>query len=137
MDAKAPSNWPRPWPVCQMTEDPEAPGGSVAPIVVGGAVLVALATPLNLFLLLFCRGLIAAIAGPYAGKGYGVGLVLILVVANVGVFLALCGLAALAFRRSSLYWRRVAVFVVLFLYMGLWHGWSFAYIARKAVTGGV
>ncbi len=118
-----------------MAEGQEAPVGTVVPLVVGGAVVVALTTPLDLVLLLFCWKLIAATAGSFAADNSGGGLVLFGGVVNVGLFLALCKLAGHALRRSSLFRRRVAVVVVLVLHLGRWLGWSFAVFADMAATG--
>ena len=118
-----------------MTEVQQPPTGSVASFVVVGAVLVAFTTPLNLILLLFCWSLVAETAGSYTADNSGSGVVLLGGVVNVGLFLALCGLSELSFRRSSLLRRQVAVAVVLVLHLGIWLGGSFALVAHMAATG--
>lgn len=118
-----------------MATTQEPAEGRVLWLVVGGSVLVALTTPLNLVLLLMCWSLIAATAGPYAADNSGGLLVVLGGTVNVGLFLALCGLAHLVFRRSSARRRMVAVVVMLVLHLALWLGWSFAVLAGMAATG--
>jgi hypothetical protein len=108
---------------------------SVWPLVLGCSLLVALSSPFNLILGLLCWGLIATTAGPYAADNSGGGRVLLTVVINVAMFLALCGIAGLPFRRAPLFWRRVVVIVILVLHLAFWLGWSFAVVAHMAATG--
>jgi len=101
----------------------------VGTLVVGGAVLVALSTPLNLILQGFCWNFIAGTFGTYAAGNSGGGLVMFAGFANVGLYLALCGLTGLVFRQSSLFRQKVAIAVVIVLHLGFWLGWSFAFAA--------
>jgi len=92
-------------------------------------VLVALSTPLNLILQGFCWKFIAVTSATYAAGNSGSGLVMFTGFANVGLYLALCGLAGLVFSRSSLFRQKVAIAVVIVLHLGFWLGWSFAFAA--------
>lgn len=102
---------------------------SVGILVFGGAVLVALSTPLNLILKGFCWIFIAATSGTNAAGNSGGGLVLFAGFVNVGLYLCLCGLAGLFFGRSSLFRQKLAIAVVIVLHLGFWLGWSFAFAA--------
>lgn len=118
-----------------MAETPQVPVESAATLVIGGGVLVALSTPLNLILQLFCWDFIASTASPYAADNSGGGLVMFAGFVNVGLYLALCGLAGLIFRQSSPFRQKLAIFVVIVLHLGFWLGWSFALVTAMAATG--
>jgi hypothetical protein len=113
----------------------EPPSGRVLPLVVFGSVVVALTTPLNLIMLLLCWRLIETLAGPYAADNSGAWLVLFGGAVSVGLFLILCGLSWLAFRRSSAHRRRTAVVLVLAFHLVMWLGSSLALVAQMAATG--
>jgi hypothetical protein len=102
--------------------------GSVLEYVIVGSVLVALMTPFNLVLLFLCGHLLGEDIG-------GVRLLLLGGVVGVALFLALCGPVVLAFRRSTVSRRQVAVVVVLVLYLGFCLGLPFALVAYMAATG--
>jgi len=116
-----------------MTQRPEPDG--TRPLIIGGSILVAITTPLNLILLLLCWWLVKATAGPYSADNNGPLIGLFAGAINVGLFVLLCGVAIVVFWRSSAYARRVAILVVLVLHLGLWIGLSFALLASMGASG--
>lgn len=87
---------------------------SIASVVTVSAVIVAASTPLNFALMLLCPGTSTDTVGPLFLRGF----------INVGLFLVVCGVVDAAMHRCTVSRRRLAIGVVLALYLAFWLGLS-------------
>jgi hypothetical protein len=95
-----------------MVASDQVQSGGTWRLLVGGSLLVAASTPLNLVLQLLCW--------PLVGDNRQGTLMLIAAAANVAMFLVFCLVAFLVFRGSTLVRRQTLVLVVLMLPLSVW-----------------
>jgi hypothetical protein len=101
-------------------------------LVIYGAILVALTTPLHLVLQLVAWNILATASDSNSPDGV-LGLAAVL---NVGLFLVLCGLAVLLSSLLTVAHQRTAVIAALILHLVIWLGLSLALAITWTMTGG-